>query len=110
MKTFGQYRHESGEVEHIAVPVGEVCLRCEEPIAETDSGVTMPYYGKRGTPPVERAIHVECHIRSFVGSVAHQEMRCPCYGGIDDEVNDGMSRREAARAAVDLFRRTHPCL
>jgi hypothetical protein len=47
------------------------------------------------------AVHMECFIRSVVGSVGHQMQQCHCYGGtVDDPPN--MSKREAARAAYRL--------
>jgi hypothetical protein len=49
--------------------------------------------------------HRECLLRSVVGSVGHQLGRCSCYGGDEDDP-PGMTPREAARAAVELFERT----
>jgi hypothetical protein len=54
-------------------------------------------------------IHLECLMRMIVGSVAHQEQRCYCYGGDEDDP-PGMTVREAARAAWDLCKRRNPQL
>jgi hypothetical protein len=84
-------------------PVGEECLHCGEPIAEGDAGIVMPCIelGEDGHARApKRAQHRECFLRTMVGSVAHQEGRCSCFGGKDeDEDPPGMSKREAARAA-----------
>jgi hypothetical protein len=81
-------------------PVGEPCLRCEEPIAPGDSGYTMPYVAEGGV--AERALHRECFLRGVVGSVGHQQRRCSCYGGTLEDP-PGLTRREAAAAAVRLY-------
>lgn len=46
--------------------------------------------------------HQECTIRSIIGSVGHQEKRCSCFGGTEEDP-EGMTKREAAKAAYDLF-------
>jgi len=84
----------------IPVPVGETCLWCEEPIAADDSGVRMPHISLQGTRYAYQ--HVECFLRSILGSVGHQLELCRCFGGNDDCEPPEMSRREAARAACDL--------
>jgi len=48
--------------------------------------------------------HPECMARSVIGSVGHQRRTCPCYGGTESDP-EGMTKREAARAAVAYFRR-----
>ncbi len=53
----------------------------------------------------QAVLHRECAARSAIGSVGHIERRCSCYGGdVDDP--PGMSKREAAAAALRLFRDT----
>jgi len=45
-----------------------------------------------------------CLLRQVVGSVAHQQGRCSCYGG-DEGDDPALTRREAAAAAVAYFER-----
>lgn len=82
-------------------PLGEKCIQCQEPILEGERGVTMPYLtiddktreylNRRG------AVHLECHMRSVLGDVAHLERRCICFGGDDHDETDGRSYRDGAR-------------
>lgn len=83
-------------------PIESACTWCDEPITDTDCGVTMPAIGREGPGVV--AFHIECHMRTIVGSIAHQRRRCACFGGTDDDP-PGLTRRAAARAAVDEFER-----
>jgi hypothetical protein len=48
-------------------------------------------------------LHRECNLRGIIGSVAHQQKRCSCFGGTDSDEEDGMTRRERAQAAMDYF-------
>lgn len=49
--------------------------------------------------------HMECFVRSVLGSVAHQRRRCSCCTpGSTENDPPGMSVRQAARAAVDEAR------
>lgn len=81
------------------VPVGRVCGWCGETFGPEDSGLlldadetTMPY-------------HVECQLRSVLGSVAHVEHRCGCFVmGSDDNDDPRLTKREAAIAAVKAYR------
>jgi len=73
------------------VPVGATCLLCDEPVIEADSGVIY------SNGPVA---HWECFMRQVVGSIAHQQALCRCYGGNAVEWPGELTRREAARAAV----------
>jgi hypothetical protein len=97
------------DTEHVETPVGQLCIFCEEAIEETDSGVMVSSWDKGAAEFIRVPLHVDCHIADAVGSVAHQQKRCRCYGGIEehDEDNWGLSRREAAKAAVAYFERTH---
>jgi hypothetical protein len=54
----------------------------------------------------DHRFHRECMLRSIVGSVAHQTRRCSCYGGTEDDP-PGLTKREAARKAFELFTLTH---
>lgn len=82
------------EAPEIPVPVGYRCLYCEEVITTDESGVTMPSIEAAGT--TRRPIHIECFLRSTLGSVAHQEQRCTCFGGTAED-SDDRSYREQAR-------------
>jgi hypothetical protein len=78
------------------------CPFCGEPVLESDKSETMMFVEKDGTSS-RKQIHYECQARSIVGSVAHQQKRCSCYGGegSDDEFP---SKRIAALAALAYFR------
>ncbi len=91
-----------GDVAFVPTPVGEKCIQCQEPIADSDSGLLMPFLSEAG--PREVAEHRECFLRGVVGSVGHQLGRCSCFGGTEDDP-PGMTKRAAARAAVALFER-----
>lgn len=85
----------------VPVPVGERCLHCGEPIAAADTGFITPYIDRSGGCAA-RAFHRECMLRNVLGSVGHQRKKCSCYGGTEEDP-PGMTKREAARAAVRLF-------
>lgn len=77
-------------------PDAPPCQWCDEPVTahERSHGATVNSSGQ--------AVHYECGLRSAVGSVGHQRRLCSCYGG-DQEDPPGMTRREAARAALLYF-------
>lgn len=81
------------------IPVGERCFSCEEEVERNGCGVTQMCECKR------RPLHVECYIATGVGSLAHQQGRCSCYGPGNYELeNSGQyTRRELARWAAWLF-------
>jgi hypothetical protein len=75
-----------------------ICPLCDEPIV---AGDVLSKSQVNGGPA-----HHECVFRSFAGSVAHIERRCGCYvKGSDEHDPPGMSRREAARAALRAWLR-----
>jgi hypothetical protein len=82
----------------VAAPVGTPCIWCEEPIGALDMG-TINAAGQ--------VSHYECSIRSIAGSVGHQKRLCSCFGG-DQEDPPGMTRRQAAVAAMTYFHKTKP--
>jgi hypothetical protein len=82
----------------LPVPVGDACEWCGEPIAFEDSGVALPC----SSGPELSYRHRECFLREMIGSVGHQLKVCTCYGG-DFEDPPELSRREAARAAVQFW-------
>jgi len=58
--------------------------------------------GERSDVFQRNDFHVECGFRILAGSVAHIEKRCSCFGGKDWNLDPpGLTRREAARAAVE---------
>lgn len=77
---------------------------CDELIAEDDAGVILPYVTENAT--VGMPHHVNCFLRSVVGSVGHQ-MGHVCND--PDAANDPpeMTRRQAADAAVAMFYAAH---
>jgi hypothetical protein len=69
------------------------CQACGESI---EAGQSAPY--------LRPAHHRECAMRLIVGSLAHLNRECTCYGGANThDPPEGMTRREAAMAAVKLF-------
>jgi hypothetical protein len=78
----------------IQVPIGDRCLHCEAPFEPDDSGMAMPCYTTEG--PSIRHIHKECNLRMAIGSLAHLEHRCTCYGGTDN-ATPGLTMREEAQ-------------
>jgi hypothetical protein len=69
------------------------CVCCDEPFAPGDSG----WVWLSG-----QAVHVECGVRQALGGVNHQLGLCICCGGTRDPDPPGLSRRDAARAALKL--------
>lgn len=90
-------------------PAGESCLLCGEPFDEAagDSGqatpvITGPLTEAGDEADVEiRHSHKECQFMNVVGSLAHQEGRCSCYGG-SGETAQGMTYRQEA---LEVWRR-----
>ncbi len=62
--------------------------------------------------PGERAdnkggdFHLECIFRAVGGSVGHISKQCSCYGGTAGDP-EGMTVRQAAKAAFDLWIELH---
>ena len=69
-----------------------ICIRCEEIILPHE---VMPDFK-------ECREHWECMMRSIAGSVAHQQGRCSCYGGMGED-DENLSARENARAAARYY-------
>lgn len=78
-------------------PLYPECPHCGESI--------LPWDEQAAINNGELPIHRECLLRSLIGSVGHQLRRCSCFGGDEDDP-PGMTAREAARAAAELFERT----
>jgi hypothetical protein len=85
-------------LDKVSIPV---CICCDELIAADDA----IRYMANGDP-----LHWECMCRLVLGSVAHQERRCHCYiPGSTEEDPAGLTKRQAAQAALDTYRiRTFP--
>lgn len=91
---------ESEFYQRVPTPVGEMCLWCDEAIEDGQTGYVMPYIGAESA--TEKPEHVECFIRSIIGSLGHQMRQCSCYGG-DRGDPPIMTKREAAVAAYRHF-------
>lgn len=97
-KSFGPIPHQYWEC--VETPVGEICYHCNEPIADGDSGYIMPIYGINGLRM--QIIHRECFLRELLGSLGHQQKKCSCHGGTEEDPPN-MTTRQAAQAAVDYW-------
>jgi hypothetical protein len=80
----------------IAKADGSHCMWCHEPILAGEDGVS---HG------LGRCEHIECFICSVVGSVAHQERYCDCYGGQTPCVEFGLPRRQLAKTAFERWQK-----
>lgn len=80
----------------------DTCFRCGEPVTHEDRCVLEVVIPAEG-PPTERPSHWECQARSVLGSVGHIQGRCSCFGGTEEDP-PGLTKREAALAAVAAFR------
>lgn len=110
VKVFG---FDHPDMERIALPVGMTCHYCEEMIIPTDEGFSLI-----GVCPLPECSlgsqahrvyeHRACFLRGILGSVAHIEKRCSCYVPGSHEGDDpGMTRRQAAEAAVSAWSTMH---
>lgn len=71
------------------------CIHCGEVVLTSEDT-----YVYANGPVAHRA----CALRQVIGSVAHLEQRCSCYVvGASEGDPEGMSRREAAQAAMRLW-------
>jgi hypothetical protein len=75
-------------------PEGETCPWCEEVFQPGDQGQAMPFGGAVSGVTI-RHQHKECLLRQVVGSLAHLEGRCSCYGGSAIRPEDWTRRDEA---------------
>lgn len=76
------------------------CLFCGEPLVYEEPEDEHEDDGPLAD--AANALHRECRIRMQVGSVGHQNRRCSCFGGADEDPPD-MTLRQAAQAAADLW-------
>lgn len=88
---------------------GMDCGMCGEKIEQGDSGVTMPFVERAPISAISapqewisenRPIHVECHLRSSLGSVEHLDSKCTCH---EDGVYSSLSYREQAKLVFDRW-------
>lgn len=82
-----------------------ICGYCDEPIEETDEielTEALVFGDDEKLHGAQLVRHRECEMRAVIGSVAHQTGKCSCFGGIEPEEKG--TRREAAKAAVALFK------
>jgi hypothetical protein len=78
-----------------------VCRWCDEPVSLHE----LRYLAV--ITETGQVTHYECVVRSAAGSVGHQKKLCSCYGGKEEDP-PGMTRREAAKAAAELFHSARP--
>jgi hypothetical protein len=80
----------------IDTPVKEVCIWCDEPILENESGIMF------ANGPLA---HKNCFFRQIIGSVAHIKKECSCFSPANPKDTDpeGLTKRQAADAAVALW-------
>ena len=86
----------------VETPVGALCGFCREEIAPGDKGCMIP-----SIPGGKKPFHFECHMRLIIGSLAHLQGRCSCFGGREHDP-PGMTLRQAARAAFEYWRECQP--
>jgi hypothetical protein len=72
------------------------CPLCQEPLLDSDPDSHVE-------TAEGQVVHGACLIRLIAGSVAHQDKRCPCFGGTGAERVEGMSDREDALAAWRFY-------
>lgn len=78
-----------------------LCVWCGERVDDIENARQVTHVDFRGRMR-ERLLHAECSLRGVIGSLAHIERRCSCYGGSEDDP-PGMTKREAAQAAVRAY-------
>lgn len=59
--------------------------------------------GEALAPYTKNSVHWECGVRSVVGGVNHLNRTCTCCGGTQDPDPPGVTRREAARLAMEAW-------
>ena len=98
---------DTSDITRIDTPMDTMCAWCDERIDAQDYGYAIPL-----VRPIDAVMtqyrHHECFARCILGSVAHQNRRCSCFvPGSEEEDPPGMTRREAARAALKLWSERH---
>lgn len=72
--------------------VPPICILCEEPVLPAEAAEVR----------IQGPVHIECAVRAFAGSAAHQLGDCTCCGGTRHDP-PGLTRREAAKLAYETF-------
>jgi hypothetical protein len=82
----------------------DLCAWCEEPVlvGERIARMTIQREGHA------RRLHHECEFRSVMGGANHIRGTCTCCGGKGDPDPHGMSKRQAAMAAMDAWHEMQP--
>lgn len=88
------------EVPRVETPTAP-CAWCGESFTADDDGYTIPHCGETIS---NLPYHLECWLRQLFGSVGHIQGECSCFEGTAEDP-PGMTRREAAKAAAEMFRR-----
>lgn len=83
----------------------ETCPHCDEPVVAEYASI--PHLAADGSVS-DRHWHPECYMRAIVGGLNHLLGKCTCCGGIDPPDPPGMTRREAAIAAVAYYTTHQP--
>jgi hypothetical protein len=82
----------------------DVCIGCDEVVFERDDRTSII----DGSTGQRRWGHFECAMRMAIGSAAHLNRECSCYvPGSHEGDPDGVSRRDAAIAAWEIYARQH---
>jgi hypothetical protein len=79
------------DAEQVQTPVGSECGYCAELFEEGDRGLWMNWLDSQ-LDQTQKPIHLECFLRSILGSPAHQLGTCSCSGG--EEPEDARTWRE----------------
>lgn len=97
---FGPNKFRKEHEAQVPTPTGQLCLHCDEAIQDGDTGTYQAYVSEAGTEL--KPVHHECTLRMVVGSLGHQQRRCSCFGGTEEDP-EGMTKHEAAIAAARHF-------
>lgn len=71
----------------------DTCQRCGEALDEGEGEFIHPGF-----------FHVECAARMAIGGMNHLLGRCVCCGGTEPPDPPGLTKREAARHALAVYR------
>lgn len=98
----------------IPTPAAQPCGHCGEAIEPDADGFVLPTVVIRPDGSLtagDMPLHRNCHLRSIVGSIAHQQRRCGCFvAGSTEHDPPGMTIRQAADAAVAYYEKRYETL
>lgn len=80
----------------VADYLGKDCGFCREAILGGEPGITMPFLSSDGSERLP--MHIECHLRSILGSPAHLDGLCACTSGEHEET--GLTYRQEAQETI----------